>query len=81
MRLGYRKEMEAINDPDAREAYCRERVDAIYANGKAISIASVLEIDEVIDPAETRRWVLAGLNAAPPPPRAAGRRRPFVDTW
>ncbi|MDB5513204.1 MAG: Carbamoyl-phosphate synthase chain, ATP-binding, partial [Enterovirga sp.] len=81
VRLGFRKEMEAIADPDERETYFRDKVAGMYANGKAISIASVLEIDEVIDPADTRRWVSSGLNAAPPPPRGGGRRRPFVDTW
>ncbi len=81
VRLGYRREMEAIADPGERDAYFREKVDAMYANGKAISIASVLEIDEVIDPAETRRWVTAGLVAAPVPTRDGSRRRSFVDTW
>ena len=81
VRLGFRKEMEAIADPEEREVYFREKVAGMYANGKAISIASVLEIDEVIDPADTRRWIMSGLNAAPPPPRGERRRRPFVDTW
>jgi acetyl/propionyl-CoA carboxylase alpha subunit len=81
VRLGFRKEMEAIADPNEREAYFRDKVAGMYANGKAISIASVLEIDEVIDPADTRRWVTSGLNAAPPPARGEARRRPFVDTW
>ena len=81
VRLGYRKEMEAIADPDERERYFRAAVERMYADGKATSIASVLEIDGVIDPAETRRWIVSGLNAAPAPGRGGGRRRPFVDTW
>ena len=80
VRLGFRKEMEAIADPSEREAFFREKVAGMYANGKATSIASVLEIDEVIDPAETRRWIVSGLNAAPAP-RSDKPRRPCVDTW
>ncbi|WP_038953515.1 acetyl-CoA carboxylase family protein, partial [Bradyrhizobium japonicum] len=60
VRLGFRKEMEAIADPEERETYYRNKVAELYANGKAVSIASVFEIDNVIDPAETRRWIMAG---------------------
>src|SRR3981081_4933405 len=65
VRLGFRKEMEAIADPIEREKYYQAKVAELYANGKAVSIASVLEIDEVIDPAETRRWIMAGLQSRP----------------
>jgi acetyl-CoA carboxylase carboxyltransferase component len=41
----------------------------------------VFEIDNVIDPAETRRWVMAGLRSVPKPPQREGRKRPCVDTW
>jgi hypothetical protein len=62
VRLGFRKEMEAIADPVEREKYYKAKVAELYANGKAVSIASVLEIDEVIDPADTRHWIMAGLR-------------------
>ena len=62
VRLGFRKEIEAINDPVEREEYYQAKVDELYANGKAVSIASVLEINEVIDPADTRHWIMAGLR-------------------
>jgi acetyl-CoA carboxylase carboxyltransferase component len=81
VRLGYRKEMEAIADPIERQAYYEQMVAKLYENGKATSIASVLEIDEVIDPEQTRRWVMAGLRAAPPAVVREGRKRPCVDTW
>ena len=72
VRLGFRKEMEAIADPAEREKYYQAKVAELYANGKATSIASVLEIDEVIDPADTRRWIMAGLHSVPKPePRTA----------
>jgi len=81
VRLGFRKEMEAIADPVEREKYYKAKVAELYANGKAVSIASVLEIDEVIDPAETRRWIMAGLQSVPEPERPRGRKRPCIDAW
>ncbi|GAA3545550.1 carboxyl transferase domain-containing protein [Amycolatopsis ultiminotia] len=62
VRLGYRKELEAIDDPAARRARYDELIESYYEAGKAISVASVFEVDDVIDPAETRsvlRRVLA----------------------
>jgi acetyl/propionyl-CoA carboxylase alpha subunit/acetyl-CoA carboxylase carboxyltransferase component len=81
VRLGFRKEMEAIADPVERETYYKNKVAELYANGKATSIASVFEIDNVIDPAETRRWIMAGLRSVPTAPKRDGRKRPCVDTW
>lgn len=81
VRLGFRKEMEAIADPEERETYYRNKVAELYANGKAVSIASVFEIDNVIDPAETRRWIMAGLRSVPKPPARTGKKRPCIDTW
>ena len=81
VRLGFRKEMEAIADPAEREKYYKDKVAQLYTNGKAVSIASVLEIDEVIDPAETRHWITAGLRSLPPVPQRTGRKRPCIDAW
>lgn len=81
VRLGYRKEMEAIADPAERQAWYEAMVAKKYEEGKALSIASVLEIDEVIDPAETRRWVMAGLRSVPRPAPREGRKRPCIDAW
>jgi acetyl/propionyl-CoA carboxylase alpha subunit/acetyl-CoA carboxylase carboxyltransferase component len=81
VRLGFRKEMEAIADPLEREKYYKAKVAELYANGRATSIASVLEIDEVIDPAETRRWITAGLQSVPKPETRSHRKRPCIDAW
>jgi acetyl/propionyl-CoA carboxylase alpha subunit/acetyl-CoA carboxylase carboxyltransferase component len=81
VRLGFRKEMEAIADPAEREKYYKSKVAELYANGKAVSIASVLEIDEVIDPAETRHWIMAGLRSVPKPEPRQHRKRPCIDAW
>ena len=81
VRLGFRKEMEAIEDPIERQKWYEAMVAKKYEEGKALSIASVTEIDEVIDPAETRRWVLAGLRSVAKPAPREGRKRPCIDTW
>ena len=81
VRLGFRRELAVIADPQAREAEFRRRVDAMYARGKATSMASVLEIDDVIDPADTRRWITRGLQTVQPPEPRAGKKRPNIDTW
>ncbi len=81
VRLGFRKEMEAIEDPVEREKYFQTKVAELYANGKAVSIASVLEIDEVIDPADTRHWIMAGLRSVPKPEPRTHRKRPCIDAW
>jgi acetyl/propionyl-CoA carboxylase alpha subunit/acetyl-CoA carboxylase carboxyltransferase component len=81
VRLGFRKEMEAIADPVERENYYKAKVAELYANGKAVSIASVLEIDEVIDPADTRHWIMSGLRSVPKAEPRAHRKRPCIDAW
>jgi acetyl/propionyl-CoA carboxylase alpha subunit/acetyl-CoA carboxylase carboxyltransferase component len=81
VRLGFRKEMEAIEDSAEREEYYQAKVAELYANGKAVSIASVLEIDEVIDPADTRQWIMAGLRSVPKPEARTTKKRPCIDAW
>lgn len=80
VRLGYRKELEAETDPQAREALFQKLVGKMYEAGKAISVAQVNEIDAVIDPAETRDWLVRGMKSCPT--RAPGvRPRSFIDVW
>ncbi len=81
VRLGYRNELAAIDDPDERERTFQTMVDRMYLVGKAVNVASHFEIDDVIDPADTRRWISAILRAAPPAPRREGKKRPNIDTW
>ncbi|MBS3809763.1 MAG: biotin carboxylase [Desulfobacterales bacterium] len=81
VRLGYRKELEAIEDPEKREQRFNELLAMYYEHGKAINMASCLEIDNVIDPAETRQWIISGLDAQPEPEPRSGKKRPNVDCW
>jgi acetyl-CoA carboxylase carboxyltransferase component len=78
VRLGYRKELEALPEGPEREALFGQLLAQQYDNGSAINMAATLEIDAVIDPATTRDWLMAGLEA--------GRVRPSdgtlaIDTW
>jgi acetyl-CoA carboxylase carboxyltransferase component len=78
VRLGYRKELEALPEGPEREALFEQLLAQQYDNGSAINMAATLEIDAVIDPAQTRTWLVTGLEA--------GRVKPSdgrfaVDTW
>jgi acetyl-CoA carboxylase carboxyltransferase component len=81
VRLGYRKELEAAPDEVAREALYRELVDRMYTHGRAVSVASYFEIDDVIDPADTRQWLATLLKSAPAPESGDPKRRANIDTW
>jgi len=81
VRLGYRKELEAIADPAEREARYQAMVADAYAQGKGLNSASYLELDAVIDPAESRRWLARGMASLPPVSKRGGKKRPCIDTW
>ena len=79
VRLGFRKELQAQPEGPSREALFQELLARQYANGQAINMAATLEIDAVIDPAQTRAWLVRGLESARIEPGPALGR--FVDTW
>jgi acetyl/propionyl-CoA carboxylase alpha subunit/acetyl-CoA carboxylase carboxyltransferase component len=81
VKLGYRKELQAIEDLAERKALYDRMVAQSYERGKAVNMASHFELDEVIDPAETRQWIMAGLKSLPPKPPRTGKKRPNIDTW
>ncbi|MEN9627983.1 MAG: hypothetical protein RJA10_1210 [Pseudomonadota bacterium] len=78
VKLGFRKELEAAPEAE-REALFQRLLGQAIERGQALNMAAHLELDDVIDPAETRDWLLRVLTvaaAAPLPPR-----RPIVDGW
>ena len=81
VKLGYRKELEAITDPEERIKEYEKRVAAMYNRGKAVNFATAFEIDEVIDPKDSRHWIMSGLKSVPKPAPREGKKRPFIDTW
>ena len=81
VKLGYRKELQAIDDPEERADAYEKMVADMYKRGKAVNMASHFELDDVIDPADTRKWISRGLKSIPQVPRRDGKKRPNVDTW
>ncbi|GGH59898.1 pyruvate carboxylase [Comamonas phosphati] len=77
VRLGFRKELEALPEGAEREALFQKLLAQQYAHGEAMHMASTLEIDAVIDPADTRAWLVRGLAGA----RLRDESTRFVDTW
>jgi acetyl-CoA carboxylase carboxyltransferase component len=82
VRLGMRRELSAIEDPEERERVFQATVAAAYKHGEGINMAAHGEIDDVIDPFDSRRWIATLFD----PPiedwrRRDGKRRPNVDAW
>ena len=80
IKAGFKKELEAIEDPQEREDLYNKLVAEAYARGKAINVASYLEIDAVIDPADTRKWIMQGLRSVPAE-RTERAAHAYVDPW
>jgi acetyl-CoA carboxylase carboxyltransferase component len=75
VRLGFRRELQAVQGAE-REALFEQLVEQSLARGRALNLASHLEIDDVIDPAETRAWLLRHLRVLDG--RPLGPRRSFL---
>jgi acetyl-CoA carboxylase carboxyltransferase component len=82
VRLGMRRELEAIDDPDERERAFQATVAAAYERGRGVNMAAYGEIDDVIDPAYSRRWIATLFDESSGEWwRHEGKRRPFIDAW
>jgi acetyl/propionyl-CoA carboxylase alpha subunit len=81
IKLGRRNELAAIENIQERKARYEKMVDEAYAWSRALNAGTVFEVDDVIDPADTRRWVVMGLNSAPPPVPREGKKLGWIDTW
>ena len=78
VRLGYRAELAAISDPKEQQALYEKLVAELYERGSAMSAASFLELDDVIDPADTRHWIVQALRSVPKSTSPAGKRRAYI---
>ncbi|MBM3676064.1 MAG: biotin carboxylase [Actinobacteria bacterium] len=81
VQLGFRRELEAIEDSAEREAVYERMVAAAYERSKALNAAEILELDDVIDPADTRARIAGLLRACRPPPPRAAKKRPNLHPW
>ena len=79
VRLGFAKELAAQPDEESRQKMFDTLVAKAYEQGKALNVASYLEIDAVIDPQETRAWLIRGLSSTSGIQSGEGGK--FVDTW
>lgn len=80
VKAGFKKELEAVENPQERKALYDNLLAQLVERGKAIHMASYLEIDAVIDPADTRKWIMQGLKSVP----AGGAVRNghgYIDPW
>jgi acetyl-CoA carboxylase carboxyltransferase component len=82
VRLGMRRELDAIDDPDERERAFEAMVALAYERGRGLNMAAYGEIDDVIDPADSRRWIATLFDEhAEQWWRRPGKARPYVDAW
>jgi len=82
VRLGMRRELEAIEDADGRERAFQEAVTAAYDRGQGINMAAYFEIDDVIDPVDSHRWIATLFDEHTGRWwERPGKRRPHVDAW
>ena len=81
VKLGYRSELMAIQDPDKRAEDFNRRVEQAYDAAKAVNAATGGGLDDVIDPMETRSWISESLKRLPPVPERTEKKYPYIDTW
>ena len=81
VKLGYRNELAAIEDPQERKKEFEDRVARSYDSAKAVNAAPGGGLDDVIDPAETRGWIAASMKRVPPTAPRTEKKYPYVDTW
>jgi acetyl-CoA carboxylase carboxyltransferase component len=80
-KLGYRNELAAIADPAERKKLFDEMVAKLYRSGKALNAAAHFGIDEVIDPADSRKWITSTLRSTPIAGKRTQKKHRFVDSW
>ena len=81
VKLGFRKELAAIDDPEERVLEFERRVTTAYENARAINAGVGGGLDDVIDPADTRAWIASSLRRLPPVPPRTEKKYPYIDTW
>ncbi|MEM9561998.1 MAG: carboxyl transferase domain-containing protein [Actinomycetota bacterium] len=81
VKLGYRNDLAALETAEERKDLFDKMTAKAYERARAVNAGSNFGIDDVIDPAETRDWIVAGLRSLPPAEPRVGKRRPYIDTW
>jgi len=81
VKLGFRPVLASMEDPEERLAEFNRRVEAAYETARAVNAGGGGGIDDVIDPADTRRWIANSLRRLPPVAPREGKKYPYIDTW
>jgi acetyl-CoA carboxylase carboxyltransferase component len=81
VKLGYRKELMAIDDSEARREEFDRRTAVAYENAKAVNAVTRGGIDDIIDPAGTRRWIAISLKRLPPVLPSTEKKYPCINPW
>jgi len=81
VKLGFKRELDSTTSPEERAILEAKLVADAYHRGSALNMASHVEIDDVIDPADTRHRLISTLNICPTPLPRIGKKRPMIDTW
>lgn len=81
VRLGFKRELDATANISERNALEQRLIAQAYERGGALNMASHTEIDDVIDPADTRSRLISILRACPIPQSRNSKKRPMIDTW
>ncbi|HJN51883.1 MAG: carboxyl transferase domain-containing protein [Pseudomonadales bacterium] len=81
-KFSAREGLEGVNDPEEREAIYQEHLATFVEGARAVNSGGTnYGVDDVIDPADTRGWIVQGLRSVPAVPARTGKKRPNVDTW
>ena len=81
VKLGYRNDLAALETAEERKELFDKMTAQSYERARAVNGASFFGVDDVIDPADSREWVVAGLRSLPATEPRTGKRRPYIDTW
>ena len=81
VKLGFRNELAAIEDATERTKRYEELVEAAYQRGRALVAGTSFAVDDVIDPADSRRWISNAFDSVSPTPQREGKKRRNIDTW
>ncbi len=81
VKLGYRNDLAALETAEERKALFDKMTTLAYERARAVNGAQFFGVDDVIDPAESRDWIVAGLRSLPPTEPRTKKRRPYIDTW
>ena len=80
VKLGFKAELDSMENPEQRAQLYEKLVKKSYQRGKAVKAAFALEFDEVIDPKDTRKWIVTALDSVPKKDKSVINNS-YIDSW